>query len=122
MTPFGRRIRELREERNITQKDMAKSLGLSAAYLSSLENGKRGAPNWAFVQRVISFFNIIWDDAEELQDLAVSSHPKVVIDTRDLSWEATELTNYLARNIRHLGEGDIRQLLHDAKKRVNANK
>ena len=42
MTPFGRRVRELRAERNITQKQMAADLGVSAAYLSALEKGNRG--------------------------------------------------------------------------------
>ena len=36
MTPFGERLRELRQERGIAQKDMARALGVSAAYLSAL--------------------------------------------------------------------------------------
>ena len=106
MTPFGRRVRELRAEKQVTQKSMAASLGVSAAYLSALENGQRGSPSWEFVQRIIGYFNVIWDDAEELQELAVSSQPKAVIDTSTLSWEATELSNYLAKNIHHLEEED----------------
>ena len=84
MTPFGRRVRELRSDRNITQKQMAADLGVSAAYLSALEKGNRGAPSWQFVQKVITYFNIIWDDAEELQALARTSHPKDIVDTTGL--------------------------------------
>ena len=36
MTPFGIRLRELREERGVTQKDMAAALRVSPAYLSAL--------------------------------------------------------------------------------------
>ena len=41
MTPFGKRLRTLREERGILLKDMAADLGVSATYLSALEHGRR---------------------------------------------------------------------------------
>lgn len=122
MTPFGRRVRELRAERNITQKQMAADLGVSAAYLSALEKGNRGAPSWQFVQKVITYFNIIWDDAEELQMLARTSHPRVVVDTTGMSPEATELANLLATRIGELGKEDILAIIHDMQVRANRNK
>lgn len=122
MTPFGHRVRELRAERNITQKQMASELGVSAAYLSALEKGNRGAPSWDFVQRVIGYFNIIWDDAEELENLALRSHPKAMIDTSNLSADATELANLLGRNIEHLKNEDLLELIHQIKVRANRNK
>lgn len=122
MTPFGFRIRELRAEKSVTQKDMAKSLNVSAAYLSALEKGNRGAPSWDFVQRIIGYFNIIWDDAEELQRLAMTSHPKVVVDTTKLSVEATELANLLARRISDLDKQDLLEIMHDMKVRANRRK
>lgn len=76
MTPFGEKVRELRKERGISQKLMAKKLAISPAYLSALEHGHRGRPSWALIQQIISFFNIIWDEAEELENLARISHPK----------------------------------------------
>jgi len=54
--------------------------------------------------------------------LAATSHPKVVIDTSDLSWEATELTNYLAGNISELQPEDFHEVLHEIKKRVHRNR
>lgn len=107
MTPFGQKLRELRRERGISQKDMAEALGVSAAYLSALEHGHRGQPSWPFVQKVIGYFNIIWDDAEELENLAWASHPRVVVDTSGLSPKATELANLLAARIRDMSEDEI---------------
>src|SRR5688572_8735742 len=86
---------------------MAAALGISAAYLSALEHGRRGIPTWVMVQKMIGYFNIIWDDAEELQRLAETSHPRVVIDTSGLSPQATELANLLAERI---GSLDARTL------------
>ena len=96
MTPFGEAVRKLRSERGITQKEMAAHLGVSAAYLSALEHGQRSEPSWQLVQRIIGYFNIIWDDAEELQRLAALSRPKIVIDARNLSPRAAILANRLA--------------------------
>ena len=111
MTPFGARIRALREARNIRQADMAQALGVSSAYLSALEHGKRGRPSWHIIQRVISFFNIIWDDAEDLVRLARISHPRITIDTAGLDPKATELANRLADQIGKLDGEKIRQIL-----------
>lgn len=111
MTPFGARLRALRRERGITLKEMAKGLDVSAAYLSALEHGHRGRPNRAFVHRICAYFNIIWDEAEELQALARLSHPRVTVNTAGLSPEATELANRLAERIEKLDAEAVRRML-----------
>jgi transcriptional regulator with XRE-family HTH domain len=100
-------MRQLREERGVTLKDMAKALRVSSAYLSALEHGKRGKPTWIMLQRIIAYFNVIWDEAEDLQRLAELSDPKVTIDTGGLPPEATELANRLATDIGKLGREDL---------------
>ena len=111
MTPFGERLRALREARGIKLKDMADELGVSSTYLSALEHGRRSKPNWSFVQRVIHYFNIIWDEADELQRLADVSDPKIAIETAGLSPKATELANRLSREIGGLSETDLDVIL-----------
>ena len=112
MTPFGEKIRALRTDRGVTMKQMAQAIGVSAPYLSALENGNRGLPSWYLVQRIIAYFNIIWDEAEDIAELARLSHPRVVIDTSGLSPRATELANRLADNIARLSESELQQFLH----------
>lgn len=102
MTPFGEALRRLRSERGVTQRQMAKAIGVSPAYLSALEHGNRSEPSWEFIQRVIGYFNIIWDEAEELQTLAGLSRPKVTINTAGLAPKATEVANKLAAVIDRL--------------------
>ena len=111
MTPFGARLRQLREDRGLRLKDMADELGVSATYLSALEHGRRSKPNWSFIQRVIHYFNIIWDEADELQRLADLSKPKIKVETAGLSPKATEIANRLARDIGTLNEADLDALL-----------
>ncbi len=112
MTPLGARIRQLREERGISLKEMAAALNVSSAYLSALEHGRRGRPTGFLLHRIIAFFNVIWDEAEELQRLAEMSDPKVTIDTGGLVPEATELTNRLRDDIGRLEAEDLK-FLHD---------
>ena len=111
MTPFGDRMRKLRAERGITLKDMADDLGVSSAYLSALEHGKRGRPGWHLIQRILTFFNIIWDDAEDVVRLARISHPRITIDTSGLNPRATELANRLADDIGRLDAAALDELL-----------
>ncbi|HMB76430.1 MAG TPA: helix-turn-helix domain-containing protein [Kiloniellaceae bacterium] len=111
MTPFGARLRAIREERGIALKDMAAGLQVSPAYLSAIEHGHRGKPSRRLVHRICQYLGIIWDEAEALQDLADLSHPRVVVDTSGLSPQATELANRLARQIRELEEADLAQFL-----------
>lgn len=111
MTPFGAKIRVLRAERGVTLKDMAAALRVSPAYLSALEHGRRGRPSFAQVQAIIGFFNVIWDEAEEIEKLARLSHPRVTIDTSGLDPRATEFANRLADEISYLTNIELDQLL-----------
>ena len=111
MTPFGERIRDLRRKKGVSQKEMAAALGVSAAYLSALEHGRRGVPTWALIQKIIGYFNVIWDDAEELERLAELSDPRVVVDTSGLSPRATELANLLAARIGSLSGDELATLI-----------
>lgn len=111
MTPFGEKLRTLRLERGISQQDMAASLGISSAYLSALEHGRRGKPTWALLQSIIGYFNVIWDEAEELQNSAALSHPRVVIDTAGLNPKATLLANLLSAKIQNIDEKQMDALI-----------
>ena len=104
-------MREIRAERKITLKDMAKGLGVSSAYLSSIEHGPRGQPSRRFVHRVCQYLNIIWDDAEELEELAIRSDPKVSVNTAGLSPKATYFANCLAEKISALDDQQIEVMM-----------
>ncbi len=110
MTPFGEAVHRLRRQKGVSQKQMAAAIGVSPAYLSALEHGKRGAPSFEFLQRVAGYFNVIWDDADELFGIAAISDPKVVLDTSGLPAAHTAFANRLAGRIRGLSGETIRIL------------
>ena len=70
---------------------------------------------------MIGYFNVIWDDADELQELARISHPRIVVDTSRLVPEATEFANLVAEHITHLGREDLAELIHQVKLRSGRN-
>ena len=112
MTPFGLKMRELRRARSITLKRMAEDLQISPAYLSALEHGHRGRPSPVLLRQICSFFNVIWDEAEELHRLAAISHPRIVVDTAGLSPKATELANRMPERIGELDDATLEAALN----------
>jgi transcriptional regulator with XRE-family HTH domain len=120
VTPFGARLRQLRESRGVTLTELAVALHVSAAYLSALEHGRRGRPSAGLIHQVNEFFELIWDEAEEMVRLARLSHPRVMLDTAGLAPEATELANLLALRIRSLSPQALermRAVLEDEERR-----
>lgn len=111
MTPFGEKLRELRQARGLTLAQMAEGLGVTSAYLSALERGHRGRPSRRFVHRVCQYLGIIWDEAEALHRLADLSHPRVVVDTANLDPRATLFANRLAEQIAELPPEKVEALL-----------
>jgi transcriptional regulator with XRE-family HTH domain len=94
----------------MTLSDMAGQLGVSPAYLSALEHGKRGRPPFALMQGIIHVLGVIWDEADELVRLADISHPRIVIDTSGLDPAATRLANRLASSIGELSPETLTRL------------
>lgn len=122
MTPLGHRLRELRARKGVTQKEMASELGLSAAYLSQLEHGRRGRPSPGFVRQTCAYFGLFWDDAEALKRLAEISHPRIKVDTAGLSPRATELANLIAASIEILDEETIAWIVAEIRGRISARR
>src|SRR5690606_31959127 len=102
MTPFAHALRDLRQRKGVTQRDLARAIGVSPAYLSALEHGRKGKPSFDLQQRIAGYFSIIWDEADELYMTAEASHPRIVVDTTGLPPQYTAFANQLAREIRTL--------------------
>lgn len=122
MTPFGVRVRELRTKKGVTLKQMAQDLGVSSAYLSALEHGHRGRAASGMIMQICGYFDLIWDESEDLKRLAVLSHPRVVVDTSGLNPAATELANLLSETIAELDEDTIDWIMDEIRGRLGARK
>ena len=121
MTPFGSKLKSLRKEKNVSITELAKALKISTAYLSMLENGKRGNPPDGMVELICAYFGLIWGDSEELKDLAKISDINVQINTKILGINATALTNVLKNNIKWLTNKQLIELTEMIEKLVQKN-
>lgn len=65
VTKFGERIKELRENQNILQRQLAASMEMDAAMLSKIEKGVRKAKR----QQIRLFAELLKTDAKELLTL-----------------------------------------------------
>ena len=111
MTPFGDRVRQLREQKGVNLKQMAADLEISPAYLSALEHGHKGVPSPMLQRQICTYFGLIWDDAEELERLAALSDPKVTVETSGLTPRHTLAANLLARRLPAMGKEELDRLL-----------
>jgi len=122
MTPFGARVRELRARKGVKQKQMAEDLNVSSAYLSALEHGHRGRPASGMIMQICGYFDLIWDQSEDLKRLADLTHPRAVIDTAGLSPKATELANMLGETIAELDDDTIEWIINEIRGRLGTKK
>ena len=110
MTPFGIKLKHIREQRHKSLKDLSKALKVSIAYVSMLENGKRGRPADGLIELICSYFNLSWEEADELKFLAKHSDINTKMNSEKLSLNATMLTNVLKNNIKWLTEEQLKKL------------
>ena len=107
MTPFGVKIRDWRQRKDLTLHQQAEVLGVSSAYLSALENGTRGRPSVVLVDQICAWLGLIWDDAEELTgiglifDQDMSNIPEVEAGIRASKKGKLTYANYQESRLRH---------------------
>ena len=111
MTPFGIKLKHIREQRHKSLKDLSKALKVSIAYVSMLENGKRGRPADGLIELICSYFKLSWEEADELKFLAQHSDINTKMNSEKLSLNATMLTNVLKNNIKWLTEEQLKNLI-----------
>lgn len=72
LTTFGKEARKLRIDHDLSMHDVAVKVGVSAAFISALEAGRKAIPP-GFVQRVSAAMGLSKDEAERLQAAADQS-------------------------------------------------
>ena len=77
---FGRVIRQLREQKGIGQRQLARAVGISAAYLNDIEKDKRGSPRSVILSLLIEKLEA---KPEFIFDLAANSRNSVPSDISD---------------------------------------
>lgn len=99
---FGRRVQRLRRERKLTQRDVAKQLGIDFTYLSKLENDRGEAPGEETVRKLAA---VLDTDVEELLALAGRVPPAL----RDRAQTDVEFALFL-RRLPNVSDKELRDI------------
>jgi transcriptional regulator with XRE-family HTH domain len=103
LTPFGRAVRKYRVDRGETQLEVAEAIGVSIAFWSAIETGKKNVPA-ELLAKVISHFKLTGAEANELQTLSWVSQRDVKINMQNLNDRSRELVVGFARKFSSLDE------------------
>ncbi len=102
---FGRRLRELRKQKNISQRDLAAQVKIDFTYLSKIEGGRLDPPSEDVIRRLAQALDT---DEDELINLAAKV-PKELRGVLEGSPQAVELLRVLSE--RKLPNEIYRQML-----------
>lgn len=111
---LGRMLRKFRRDRGLTLREMAAAIGVSAAFISSIETGKKKVPG-DFIDRVRKVY--ILKGEEDLEDSTelfegVGKEPEVIsIDLAGIGVLAKKLAFVLIKKLPSLTETEIKEIL-----------
>jgi transcriptional regulator with XRE-family HTH domain len=89
---FGQRLRDLRKQKNLSQRDLASRVGIDFTYLSKIEGGRLDPPSEVIIQRIAQ---VLEADEDELINLA-GKVPKDLKAVLEESPQAVELLRVLS--------------------------
>lgn len=109
LTKFGKTLRKIRIDHDEVLKDMANKFGVTVAYLSAVENGKREVPdNWISV--IEREYHVSGDEMRELQKYAYENKNSLKIDLCGIEQEEKELALAFARSFKSLSDEEMKML------------
>lgn len=109
LTVFGKEVRKLRLDRGMIMKSMADMLGVSSAYLSSIEHGDKPIPK-NFISRLAEALELTPEEIERLESAAKDSSTEVSINVSGLPVSKQRVANSFARALDRLTEKDIEEI------------
>lgn len=119
LTPFGKAMRKLRIDRDLLLKEVADGVGVTPAFLSAVESGRKAIPA-SLVDRTVKWMRLGSQEAGELRAAADASVVSVQIALGVASAFDRSLATQLARNFNNLDEGQkhaIREIMEKGAKK-----
>lgn len=107
-TPFGKELRKLRLDRDETMADMARRVGRSASFLSSIETGKKAVPI-KLVDELAESYLLDGAASEHLHELAEANTGIFKLPTVDA--KSYTLVSTLARKLESLSDDQHSKIL-----------
>ena len=110
LSKVGRFLRILRIDNGEILKDMADTLGVSSAFLSAVENGKKNMPSqWKEVLRV--HYNLTPSQCEELETAMLESQKQLTLDIQNAPEPQRKLAVTFARDFNGMDDKTTEKIL-----------
>jgi len=111
-TEFGKFLRKARIDRGLLLKDMAEGLGVSSAYLSAVETGKKTVSD-ELIRKVAGYLGVPLSSPEfrEMEDAAQITRGQIALEVRNLSQKHQETALAFARQFGEMKATELDKLL-----------
>ena len=109
ITSVGKFLRRLRIDKGEILRTMAQTFGVSSAFLSAVENGKKRLPD-AWLPKLQASYNLSSEQMEELKQAVIESRDTVELDIRNASEDNRRLAVSFARRFESLDEETSKKL------------
>ena len=101
VSEYGKTLRKIRIDKGLTMAQMAKAIGITSAYLSTIERGKRNIPK-SLTQNVINHYKLSNEQVAELQEAEYLSMDSSEIDLSDVDLDKKTLVFAIAKNLKNM--------------------
>lgn len=101
LSNYGKVLRKIRIDKGLTMAQMAKAIGITSAYLSTIERGKRNIPK-SLTQDIIGHYELSNEQVAELRKAEYLSMDSVEIDISAVSLHKKTLVLSLAKNLKNM--------------------
>lgn len=115
LTSIGRFLRKLRIDNGEILKDMAEALGVSSAFLSAVENGKKKMPE-GWVEKLKAIYSFTAEQAEELQVAVIDTNEAVELNLQNATPGNRALAISFAREFDSLDDETSRKIFEILKR------
>lgn len=101
LSEYGKILRKIRIDKGLTLAQMAKAVGITSAYLSTIERGNRKIPKY-LTQNVINHYELSNEQVAELQKAEYLSIDSIEIELSDIDLDKKTLVLSLAKNLKSM--------------------
>ena len=116
LTQIGRFLRKLRIDNGEILKDMAAALGVSSAFLSAVENGKKKMPE-GWVKKLTDIYSFTAEQTEELQTAVMDTNHTVELNLQNATPGNRALALSFAREFDSLDDETSKKIFEILKRR-----
>lgn len=115
---FGEMLTMLREQRDVTLRELARGIGVSAPFLSDVEKGRRSALTAERIEKVVTVLHLNTDEKTALYNAAGKQKNSIPPDLPDYIMEH-EYVSAALRTARDLdaGEEEWQRFVDDLRRR-----